>query len=476
MDSQFKLKVWAGLALFSLLASDLALAKDKKDAPPAAPGQALTFAFVGCNRLPDADAKTVGSASTANVAQLKQTLADIAALKPQYLFLAGDVVAGLKPGTTELDQQLTDWKALVKQAANIKDIKHFDPVQDAAKGISGLVVLTGNHEMLYKQSTKGDAASAAAATPTLVDDEDDTPGQTEFPNQAAYGYWQDKMAHYIANTNGPGSGGKDMLQNDEKGLSYSFTVGANLFVILNTDAQSQPNNPAVTPPANGKTIGYIPLHWIKKTIQDAQADPKVANIFVMGHKPLIASKPKTATTGASASASASASSSASAASGADKIKVPGEKSILPDQAKKLFDLLNANSKVRAYLAAHAHEWDFNKKMKKLGEDGHVPQIIAGNGGSPPKKSVWKDGYFGFTLVTISDKGQITAQSYGRPICPQGDSWNAASATCTDPSKDQASCTPQVGIWDASNKVCTIPYYQQAKVPAAVVKDGPYTLK
>lgn len=70
MISRFNPTTLASLALLSLLTTDLALAKDKDDGKQATSRQALTFAFVGYNRLTDADAQTVGSASTANVAQL----------------------------------------------------------------------------------------------------------------------------------------------------------------------------------------------------------------------------------------------------------------------------------------------------------------------------------------------------------------------------------------------------------------------
>lgn len=171
----------------------------------------------------------------------------MAILKPQYLFWLGDVVAGLKQGTNALDQQLGAWQTLLKQAPSVKEIKSFNSASDGAKGIAGLVVLSGNHEMLYKPAAVGTT-------------DDDAAEQSEFPR------------------------------------------------------------------------------------------------------------------------------------------------------------------------------------------------------------------------SISDKGNITAQSYYRPICPQGDTWNATSGTCTDPGQTQATCTATVGVWDAVNKVCTIPYYQGAKGPAAVEQGAPITLK
>lgn len=324
----------------------------------------FSFAFVGCNRLNKAGVDATQIASTANAAQLLQTFEDIGKLKPlpQYLFLAGDIVKGKKNGTKKLAQQLNDWQALTKGKLD-KNIK--------------LVVLTGNHEVLKKVEAPG-------APDSEPDDE------IEVPNQPAYPYWQDNMRPYIFGKNGPAAGGPDGLLNDEKRLSYSFSDGGNLFMILNTDSQLQ---------SAPTTTGDIPLAWIKANLASAQQDKAIQNIFVMGHKPIVSP-------------------------GKVKQDEKGAETILKAQGGDFYAALNtpapgaSATKVRAYLSAHAHLWQYDANLSAYGLNGTIPQVVAGNAGSPPE-AVFKNGYFGYTLVSITKSGKITAQSYGRPI-PQPD--------------------------------------------------------
>lgn len=224
-----------------------------------------------------------------------------------------------------------------------------------------LVVFTGNHEML--QSIETPAGSG---------------NYIETPNPPAYQFWQNSMKKYIYGKNGPAKGGADNLLDDEQGLSYTFKAGDNLFMVLNTDTE-----------INLNTAGNIPLNWITAKLGAAQKDPGVKNIFVMGHKPI-------ATPG-------------------------GSSNIQADQAGPFYALLNQaatdgkGSKVRAYLAAHLHSWAYDENLTAQGMPGTVPQIVAGNAGSPPDTSWQTSGYFGFTVVSVKQSGAVIAQSYGRPI-------------------------------------------------------------
>lgn len=265
---------------------------------------AFSFAFFGCNRLDKDGVDATGSVSTANVGQLLKSFQDIAGLPklPQYLFLAGDIVKAKHPGTEVLAQQLSAWVELAT-----------DPKQNPliGKGVS-IVAFTGNHEL-------------------LVNKEDGNCKYAQCPNQQAYSYWPQFMAnnpaHYgfIAGDNGPKQGGTDGLLNDESKLSYTFRSGNVLFVILNTDSQ-----------IDHDTIGDVPMDWLKQRLQAAQLDPGVRHVFVMGHKPLQSS---------------------------DKGGDPGDRTIRPEQAEAFYALLDnpagdgSPSKVRAFLAAHAHEWE-----------------------------------------------------------------------------------------------------------------------
>lgn len=203
----------------------------------------FSFAFVGCNRVDRPERKL--SPSTANAAQLLQTLTDVGNLKPlpKYLFLAGDIVIGEQDGTTALATQLDAWKQLVSKKLK-SEIK--------------LVVFTGNHELLKSTETP--------------------PGSRNFvetPNRPAYAYWQNNMKPYINGKDGPAAGGADKLLENEQGLSYTFTAADVGFIVLNTDTAIKDD-----------VAGNIPLSWFADRLGAVQKDDKVKHIFVMGHKPV----------------------------------------------------------------------------------------------------------------------------------------------------------------------------------------------
>ncbi len=77
----------------------------------------------------------------------------------------------------------------------------------------------------------------------------------------------------------------------------------------------------------------------------------------------------------------------------------------------MIQLLDQTPKVRAYLTSHAHLW----QLATLPGARGVPQIIAGNGGSPLESS-WTEPspYFGFTVVSIYASGRGGVTSYRRP--------------------------------------------------------------
>ncbi len=226
-----------------------------------------------------------------------------------------------------------------------------------------LVAFTGNHELLMD----------------APDDKD-----TEIPNPPAYAYWQGQMKPYIAGSDGPAKGGDDHLLDDETSLSYTFRRGNALFVVLNTDSQ-----------IDATTVGNVPLAWLAGKLAAAQQDAGVAHVFVMGHKPIAVP---------------------------GKVPDGGESNIRAAQGAAFYKLLNqggadgAPTKVRAYLAAHAHQWSYTDSLPATAGPSSVPQIIAGNGGSPPEKSWVSSGNtFGYTLVSVMASGKVTAQNWGRPI-------------------------------------------------------------
>ena len=194
-------------------------------------GIAYSFAVFGCNRVNAAD--TIGNPSTANVAQLNQSFADIAALnpRPKFLVFAGDEVLGYTNDTTALAKELTAWRAL------------YEASPLANSGVE-LVALPGNHEVQ---------------------------GATHIAYAAAERTWLRIMAPYIGRGgNGPTAGGPDNLQTDQSHLSYSFDFQDSHFVTLNSDPV-------------GKDW-HVPVSWVQSDLAAAKSKG-AKHIFVFDHKP-----------------------------------------------------------------------------------------------------------------------------------------------------------------------------------------------
>ncbi len=185
-----------------------------------------------------------------------------------------------------------------------------------------LVPFTGNHEVLL----------------SLQDP--DTGEYVEFPNPATLPVWTSLMSTYLRGSNGPTTAfpNLDNLIEDQSQLSYTFQSSDVLFVILNTDTF-----------IDLETLGDVPLNWLADQLNTAQNDPTVNHIFVMGHKPIIAPP-----------------------GGGE---APGPGSIRAEEKEPLAQLLAAHSKVRGYLCAHAHLWEYSHLANG------TPQLVAGNGGS-----------------------------------------------------------------------------------------------
>lgn len=212
-----------------------------------------------------------------------------------------------------------------------------------------LVPITGNHELLVQTGTTE---------------------QTELPNPATLPVWVATMAPYIRGNNGPTTAAPnlDSLTYDQSQLSYTFQDGPVAFMMLNTDTF-----------IDTTTNSDIPLNWITDQLQVLQNDPTVEHIFVLGHRPI--SSPD-----------------------------PDNLGIRPEEASQFQSLLESTPKVRAYLCAHAHLWQFSQL-------GTLPQVISGNAGSPLEKKFSKSSQanYGFTQVHIHKSGAIHIEAYGRPV-------------------------------------------------------------
>jgi hypothetical protein len=330
-------------------------------------GDALStsFAFVGCNRLSKSDWDATKNPSSANVPELEQTLADVGTLSPApaHFFMTGDLVLGLNTDTTVLAGQLDGWATLWSAHPTSKK--------------TDLVPLVGNHEMLQKTKVAGSSV--------------------ELSNPDADGVWtawQKKSGFDSHAGNGPtdAAPNADALADDQRALTYSFDDGGVHYVVLNTDTWT------TTPDASTQStqIGWVARHWLEKDLAAAQASAGVSSIFVLGHKPIVS--PLGLTTSADA--------------------------INPMLASDLAALIDGTPKVKAYLCAHAHQWDASKLPGKRG----VYQVVAGNGGSA-LESGWNVAtpYFGFTQVRVYASGKVGVTSFRRPAPTPYDSTMVAPA-------------------------------------------------
>ncbi len=310
--------------------------------PTDAGGDLVTgsITWVGCNRISRGDWDSTANPSSANVPELTQTFADLAAMpRPADRFVfTGDLVLGLDTGKSPLDTELAAWAQRFAASAPL-------PV----------LAVPGNHEMLVKS------------------------GSSEITNDRADAVWlQFVTANGLApSANGPTTAAPndDLLTDDQSRFSFSVDVGELHLVLLNTD----------TPNTNGTSrIGWVPLHWLRRDLAAAQANPAIAHVFVFGHKPLVAPPGET---------------------GSDS-------TIDATLVKPVLDALDATPKVRGYFCAHAHLWN----ALRLGGTRNLWQVTAGNGGSD-LQSAWAAGspFFGFSELRVHADGRVGVVSHERPF-------------------------------------------------------------
>ena len=221
-----------GVAALTTAAAIAVSCGSDSTSPPLDPnGVAFSFVVLGCNRV--AAPESLGVVSTANVAELNRTFADVAAIspKPNFLFFAGDLVFGYTNDSTALDRELKGWIAL------------YQASPAANSGIE-LITVPGNHE---------------------------TDNLAKFAYPPGERVWLRDMAAYITRGgNGPGVGGADSLQTDQSHLSYSFDFKDAHFLALNTDPV-------------GKDW-HVPNAWVASDLAAARSKG-AKHIFVIAHKP-----------------------------------------------------------------------------------------------------------------------------------------------------------------------------------------------
>jgi hypothetical protein len=306
-------------------------------AEPAKPR--LRFAFVGCNRVGFSEL-TPDNPSSANRQQLLRTCQDLVADPPAYLFLVGDIVTNYGQGSELLRSQLEPWVELYQST-------------ELANSGTVMVPIVGNHEVLTSRQ------------------DPETGRWTDFPNPETLPVWESVMAPYLRWSDGPTREGENLdgLSHDQSKLSFTVRHQDVLFLCINTDTF-----------IDDTTLGDVPLHWIAEKLAQAERDPEIKHVFLLGHKPVLCPD------------------------------LPGDIVRAPENLE--LDLMMArHSKVRAFLTAHFHLWDYRRTPQ-----GNV-QIIAGNGGTNPSGqfNAHGKGYFGYTVVELFDDGAWRVENWGRPI-------------------------------------------------------------
>ncbi|MBM3466113.1 MAG: hypothetical protein FJX76_28835, partial [Armatimonadetes bacterium] len=245
-----------------------------------------------------------------------------------------------------------------------QQLYHWHNAMDRAVQDSGtqMVAIAGNHEMLTQRKTNHT--------------------KVEIPNPPTGAVFMSEMAQYIPSSDGPtmDSPNLDELQRDESRLSFTFQSDALFFICVNTETYKGGET-------SGDT-GLVPLAWLEQKLEAAQADVSVQHIFVLGHKPV-----------------------GSAKDGDDDL----QNTINPLQALLFYRALAQTPKVRGYLTAHAHMWEWGVPPNAP-PGSTLPQVIAGNGGSetnslfqPPHS------YFGYSLAGVTQGGSVVIESWGRPV-------------------------------------------------------------
>jgi hypothetical protein len=323
----------------------------------------LKFAVFGDNQIGYTawqETKDVNP-SSANIPQLRQTIADITDTDPlpEVLFILGDLVMNevLDNGET-LQIQLNAWQEVYDSLLGSQMIP--------------LVPMPGNHELVH------------------FSPEDDNEG----PNPGAIDVWVEWFTangydFYAGNGPKPEGSNPDRLVRDESILTYSFTINRTHFVIINTDTLNPIINPKTKTPLFMQ--GWIPINWIEQDIKKAQNDRHISVIIVLAHRPIETPYPETT-----------------------------ERAIILNSEEypfgtRLARVMRENSKVRLFLASHLHRWD---SARLEGGEG-VWQVVVGNAGCHLDKDWNPQGgvYYGYSIVSVYRSGKIIVEDFGRELPP-----------------------------------------------------------
>jgi len=171
-----------------------------------------------------------------------------------------------------------------------------------------------------------------------------------------------EMKDYIMNDNGPHATGlvpnTDSLMSDQSKLTYSFDYGGDHFVIFNTDPLDRESR--------------VPYHWLGKDLKEA-GDDGARHIFAFGHKPPF------------------------------QTHYQSEPALEehPSNRDSMWACLEKYN-CDVMFASHYHLWD-----TILPHKGKTWMVVCGNAGAPMQPD-WVPYYYGFTIVKVNSKVDITS--------------------------------------------------------------------
>jgi len=171
-----------------------------------------------------------------------------------------------------------------------------------------------------------------------------------------------EMKDYIMNDNGPHATGlisnTDSLMSDQSKLTYSFDYGGDHFVIFNSDPLDRESR--------------VPYHWLNKDLKEARKDG-ARHIFSFQHKPPFQTH---------------------------YLSEPALEEHASNRDSMWACLVKYDCDVN--FASHYHIWDTVQPHK-----GKTWLVVCGNAGAPMQPD-WPQYYYGFTIVKVNDKVDITS--------------------------------------------------------------------
>ncbi|MBL8068383.1 MAG: metallophosphoesterase [Armatimonadetes bacterium] len=311
-----------------------------------------TFAFFGCNRV-EAEDFNAGKLQNPSSANLPQLIQNLAD------------IAKLKPdfaffgGDEVLGYGDDDGRSLTSQLeAWVAVVGSAPKAQETA-----YVAISGNHELNRKTAAgKVPNPLADGIFSRIIESAGMVPHGIHAPDAA------------LAKA--------DRLITDQGKLNFSFERGPVHYVVVDTDSRQ-----AIPDAKTGDTkVALVATLWLAADLSDAERNPSIKATVILGHRNLV-----------------------------EPASSHGDSPIDPDCAKAMVAAIAKSPKVRAYVCAHVHAFDFTP-IPGTG----AYQVVLGNGGSKLEDD-WHPAAgrtFGFGYFRVYGNGDVGFVPCFRPAPEQ----------------------------------------------------------